>query len=98
MNMSTVEAIDPQERLENAQHDLALAKRAWSGRSVEDVERDLEAARARERSAIASGVYADQVKAQLARFDLQKERTRALAVKACEAELEEAAKAEGVAL
>ena len=98
MSTETIKAVDPQERYEDALCDLDLARRAWSGRSVEEIERDLEAARARERSAIASGLYADQVKAQLARFDLQRERARALAVKACEAELEEAAKAEGVAL
>lgn len=97
--MSELEVeIPAEERLENAEYDLDLAKRAWSGRSVEEIERDIEAARVRERETILSRVYADQVKAQLARFDLQKERTRALAVRACEAELEEAKRAEGIVL
>lgn len=99
-------ALYPQERLENAQYDLSLAKRAWSGRSVEDIERDLEAARARERAEQAKRVPLEQFgeqsrainRAVTARFDLMKERTRALAVKACEAELEEAEKAPGVIL
>lgn len=79
--------------VEDAEYDLALAKRAWSGRSVEQIDADLEAARVAERAAIRAndGIPA----AQGARFRLQKERTKALAVRVCEAALAEAKRAGG---
>lgn len=89
--------IDPQERYEDALYDLKLAKAAWSGRSVEEIEKDLGAVREKEAEAWRTS-YEQGKAAQLARFDLMKEHTRALAVRACEAELEEAKRAPGIVL
>lgn len=93
MSTFTTETIDPQERIEDAEYDLGLARRAASGRSLEEIEGDMEVVRARERGAMARGEYEKCKAAMLARFALMKEQTKALAVKACEAELEEAKRA-----
>jgi hypothetical protein len=76
---------DPQELVENAEYDLTIAKHAWSGRSLAEIDGDLAAARAAERSAVLND--GDVATAQTVRFGLMHERTKCLNYLACLNEL-----------